>query len=193
MKKTNLRLLGVLLLALFPLKLLAADIKPLFLAGFELGGDTLVSVTYTDGTDAELDAGDGFVLGGGAIIPLNEDGMLSSRITLSWKYNSLPAATNGSGDFTRFPLDFSIHKRFEQHFIGAGLTYHLNPKFSASGVLGNGSVSFDNALGMFLQYDYSIGDKYGFGLRYTKLEYDLDVGGYSADASSFGLFFSSSL
>lgn len=189
MKKGLYLFISALTIALAPLQSALAEVKPIFLAGFEFGGDTLISVTYTDGSTGSIDAGEGIVLGGGVAIPLDSAETLSSRITLSWKYTQLPEATNGSGDFTRFPLDISIHQHYDKHVLGAGLTYHLNPKFEVSGVVGSGSVSFDDALGLFLQYDWMFADNMSLAARYTSLEYEVENVSGSIDANSYGIYF----
>ena len=60
--------------------------------------------------------------------------------------------------------------RFPKLRLGGGVTYHLNPDLSGSGVISGLDVSFNNALGTLLQADYRITDKMNLGARYTTLD-----------------------
>jgi len=55
--------------------------------------------------------------------------------------------------------------------VGGGLTYHLSPKLKASGAAGNFNVNVDDAVGVVLQADYFLTQKFTLGGRYTILEY----------------------
>ena len=75
--------------------------------------------------------------------------------------------------------------RFPQFRVGGGLTYHLSPKLSGSGVV-SGSAKFDDSAGFVLQADYLL-QKITVGLRYTSLDYK--VGGASVKSNGAGITF----
>src|SRR5215831_18912615 len=128
--------------AVLPFAAHAMDIKPVFVAGIEGGGDEIASTT--DG--GSLRANELFSLGGGASF-LNDAKDLEFQLTLAWKYGNLNAS-DGKVSFTRFPLDALVFYRFQKVRVGGGVTYHLNPSLSGSGSASPiDGFKFNNALG----------------------------------------------
>ncbi len=163
----------------------AVDVSPVLKMGFDFGGDKIATTT----SGGSIKGNDGLFLGGGASI-LTDSKDIEVEVTLSWKYANL-TASDGDLSFTRFPLDALVFYRLPQFRVGGGLTYHLNPKFSGSGVASSlDGFKFDNAVGLVLQGDYLIGKKFSLGLRYTTLEYKPKTGGDPLNSNGVGVLFS---
>lgn len=163
----------------------ATDIRPMFKVGADFGGDELVTVTFTNGESRTIRANDGVFLGGGVSI-LNDAKDVEAEISLSYKVDTINAS-NGTVTWSRWPIDALLFYRLPSMRLGGGLTYHLNPELTGSGVVGNVFDKFDNALGFILQADYSVSERHHIGLRYTGIEYKLNVPGAQGTAKSNGL------
>jgi len=163
----------------------AVEIRPLFKAGVDFGGDTIVSATFTSGTTDSIKANDGFYIGGGVLVGTGVQN-LEVEVSLAYKYTDI-SATNGDVTWTRFPLEALVFYRFPQFRVGGGPTYHLNPKLEGSGVAGGLNVNVDDALGLVLQADYLITPKITLGGRYTILDYKAN--GVAAKSDGFGISF----
>jgi hypothetical protein len=172
-----------------PAVLFAADIRPIFRAGADVGGDVLVTATFTDGSTQKIRANQGVSIGGGASF-VNEAKDLEVEVALSYKF-ALINANNGDINWTRIPLDALVFYRWQKFRLGGGLTYHINPKLDGSGVVGGLNVKFDNALGGILQADWRITEKINLGLRYTSVKYEAQApAAGSAKTDGFGAAFS---
>ena len=166
-----------------------AEMRWLLKGGFDFGGDTLVPVTFQDGTTETLKANEGFYVGGG-VAYIFLDYNLEAELSASWKYVGV-TASNGDVSFTRFPLEAMVFYPWSWGRVGAGLTYHLNPKISTSGVVPSSfSADFDNAAGAVIQAEYRPSDNLGLGVRYTALTYT--SGGRDDEANGIGLTISGS-
>jgi hypothetical protein len=162
----------------------AAEIRPLIKAGFDVGGDTMLSVVFTNGDTEKVRANEGFYLGGGAAI-LDEARNMEYHVTLAYKF-ALIDADNGDIEWSRIPLEALAFYRFPRARVGGGLTYHINPKLEGSGVVGGLDIEFKNALGLVLQADWLITRKIALGGRFTFLEYDAE-GAFTGSAKSNGV------
>jgi hypothetical protein len=162
----------------------AAEIRPLIKAGFDVGGDTMVSVVFTNGDTEKVRANEGFYLGAGATI-LDEARNMEYHVTLAYKF-ALVDADNGDIEWSRIPLEALVFYRFPRARVGGGLTYHINPKLEGSGVVGGLDIEFKNALGLVLQADWLITRKIALGGRFTFLEYDAE-GAFTGSAKSNGV------
>jgi len=60
-------LLGLVLVvvAAVPLASLAADVRPVFKAGYDTGGDKIVTAVFTSGSTKSIKANEGIYIGGG--------------------------------------------------------------------------------------------------------------------------------
>jgi len=163
----------------------ANDVRPMIKAAADFGGDTLVTVVFTDGTRETIKANELLSLGGGVSI-VNAAGDIEAEVTLSYKF-ALISASNGDVTFSRWPLDALVFYRLPELRLGGGLTYHINPKLSGSGVASGIDATFDNALGLLLQADYRVTPKINLGIRYTSLDYKVHVGSATATARSSGV------
>src|SRR6266705_354390 len=169
--------------AVIPAASHAVDARPTLKAGFDFGGDTLVTVVFTDGSTKSINANEGLYFGGGVSI-LSDSKDIETEVSLSYKFAGINAS-NGSVDRTRFPLEVLVFYRLPQFRLGGGLTYHLSPKLSGSG-FASGSLKYDDSAGYVLQADYLL-QKITVGLRYTSLDYKL--GGDSVKSNGAGITF----
>ena len=161
----------------------AADVRPVVILGFDFGGDNLATAQFTNGSSESIHAGELIYFGGGASV-LNDSKDIEVQVTLSYKNDSINAS-NGSIDWTRYPLDGLVFYRFPKVRVGGGLTYHLHPKLSGSGVPGNVNGNFDDSLGYVLEADYLVSQRLTVGGRYTSIKYK--IGGTSIDGSTIGV------
>ncbi len=173
--------------AVVPVASHAVDVRPMLKAGFDFGGDKLITVIFTDGSTKSINANEGLYFGGGVSI-LSDSKDIETEVSLSYKTTGINAS-NGSVDWTRFPLEVLVFYRLPQFRLGGGLTYHLSPKLSGSGVT-SVNLTFDNSAGFVLQADYLL-QKITVGLRYTSLEYKLGGGSVKSDGVgvTFGISF----
>jgi len=162
----------------------AAEVRPALVAGFDTGGDKIVSVTFTNGESDSIRANEGFYLGAGVSV-LNDDKNIEFLGTVNYKFQTIHAS-NGDIDWTRVPLDALLFYRMQSFRVGAGVTYVMSPKISGSGVAGGVNVKVDDALGFLVQADYLIG-KVAIGVRGTFVQYK--AGGQTASGNGVGITF----
>jgi hypothetical protein len=175
--------LVLMVVAAVPLVSQAADVRPVIKAGFDFGGDKLVTATFTSGSTDSIKANELFYFGAGISI-LADSKDIETELTIGYKFDSINA-NNGDIKFTRYPLEALVFYRFPKYRLGGGLTYHFSPKVSGSGVASSINGNFDDSLGFVLQADYLITQKVSVGGRYTSLKYK--VGGASFDSSGVGV------
>src|SRR6266568_3700597 len=92
------RLLPALILvaaAVIPAASHAVDVRPTLKAGFDFGGDTLVTVVFTDGSTKSINANEGLYFGGGVSI-LSDSKDIETEVSLSYKFTGINASS-GSG------------------------------------------------------------------------------------------------
>jgi hypothetical protein len=181
--RKSLAVLALISAAATPLGSHAVDVRPVFKGGFDFGGETIATATFTSGSTKSIKANEGVYLGGGASFLLDSKD-IEIETTLSVKYTSIDA-TNGDVTWTRFPLEVLAFYRMPKFRLGGGLTYHLSPKLKASGAAGSFNVKVDDAAGAVLQADYFLTQKFTIGGRYTILEYKAN--GIPAKSNGVGI------
>lgn len=171
------------------------DVKFGLQFGLGAGGDTLAEFAFDDGSNEEIKAGSGLILGMSLQAPLTSatEMPVDGKIAFNYMFDTVDAE-NGDASFRRYPLDMLILSRVEKISFGGGLTYHLNPKLSIDAPGFNESYSFDSALGFKIEANYIFPSKtaasYSLGLEYTSIDYDFE--GTSFDGSGFNLMLKSS-
>lgn len=150
--------------------------------GLDFGGDTLITVYLTDGSTDSIEAGTGVYISGGLGTTFSE-GKYDGQVTFGYKTTGI-SASNGSLDWTRFPLEVLGYYNYDKLRLGGGITYHLNSTLEGTGVAA-GEFNFDDSLGYILEGQYRSTDQMSMGLRMTMLKYK--VGSASIDGGSFGL------
>jgi len=175
MRRKNFKSFPVLMLAIAvmtPLRSHAAEVRPLIKAGFNFGGETVVSVSVSGaagGSTKSIRANEGIFVGGGASI-LMDSKAFEVEVSASYKFATI-GAQNGHIDWTVVPLDALVFYRLPYFRLGGGLTYHLGPTLKGSAELSDLNAKYNDALGFVLQADYALGDQFNFGLRYTSVDY----------------------
>jgi hypothetical protein len=162
----------------------AADVRPVVVAGYDTGGDKIVTVTFTNGDTQSIRAGEGLYLGAGVSI-LSDEKNLEFLATANYKYAAIHA-DNGDLTWTRIPLDALMFYRWEKVRLGGGLTFQMSPKLKGSGQASSVNVNVDNAIGLLVQADYLMG-KVALGARATFV--DFKANGASASGNSVGITF----
>lgn len=169
------------LLALIPMLASADDwaLTPVFGMDVQFGGDTIQTIEYTDGTDQDINAGNGIVFSGGVLVDLPlENAQL--RSTLGFKY-STSQADNVDVNKIAWPLELGLRYSLDNGlFAEAGAVKHLAASYSASG------AGFDRDD----EYDTSIGLNIKAGWQFLTLGYSqqtYEANGEELDASSFNV------
>ena len=157
-----------------PLASHAADVRPVLKAGYDTGGDTIVTAIFSGGSTRSLNANEGLYFGGGASI-LTDSKDIEVEVTLSYKFGGIGSRVEGipepNIEWTLYPIDVLVFYRLPQFRVGGGLTYHFSPTLKGSGASSGLYATYDDALGFVLQADYVLRDRFNFGLRYTSVSY----------------------
>ena len=157
------------------------------------GGDTLATVTYTDGSKSDLKLGTYFTGAlGGSITPFRVGAHafdLQGLVGFS-SWSTGPENTDDRLVLRRFPLELLAGYRWRlpvsgpwQVRVAGGASYQVIGSASGSGSLDNISVNVDNALGWVAEVGVVWGIL-GMGVRYTNMH--LRVGSSTLDGSSIG-------
>jgi len=166
----------------------ASHATRLFLeAGIHAGGDEITAVDFF-GNAESIKAGELVSGSVGLISELNES--IELRTSIGVKLGFV-AADNGDLDFTRVPVEamFFTSNGKSVNF-GAGLTYHINPKFNADDLFLASDVSFDDALGFVAEVDFKLGEKGYIGIKLTSIDYETKNSGFGTttiDGNSVGI------
>jgi len=153
--------------------------------GMETGGDKMVTVYFVGGDSADIKAGDFLNLSLGAAFKTmpEQNDSLETQLTVGYKFKG-SKAENGEVKFSRFPVELLQFYSQNRWRVGGGLTHHINPKLTGSGVMRGLDVSFDDATGLIMQAGYVI-DQMTLDLRYTAMNYS--VGSIDVDADCVGI------
>lgn len=169
---------------------IASETKIGIQGGYASGGDTIASITYTNGSSETLKAGSGISIGAFTIVPLS-DNDVALKLAANYLNDSI-TASNGEVTFTRLPVDALVLKKLNKWQVAAGLTYHLNPQFKSTFDSGE-RVDADNALGLLLEANYQLYSKgedslaINIGARYTNIEYNFDGVTKNYDGSNLAI------
>lgn len=156
--------------------------KFLLRVGLDVGGDKLVHVIYTDGSTADIRAGNGLSVAAGGSFPLTDN--LELDATVGYEF-SMIMASNGDITWSYFPVDLVALYKVGRFALGGGVTEHINPSISGSGIASTVSTSYDNAVGSIVEADYMIDQSIYLGLRATNINYK--TSGYTSSGNSVGL------
>lgn len=126
-----------------------------FLLGVGLtgGGDTLVTVPFTDGSQDSIKAGGIVHLYGGGEYRVSD--RFALQATVGYHINDTRAASNGSVRFTRIPVDvLALFNVTDQIRLGGGVQFVGDAKLRGSGVASNISQSYDSITGAIVEGEY---------------------------------------
>lgn len=165
-----------------------ADFDFLLELGLHEGGDDLVTVGFSDGTNRSIQAGEFISLDAGIAWDWGE--VMEARLVGGWKGDEI-SADNGGIDYSRWTSNFLLMFKAGNWRFGGGATYHWDIELEGSGSAVSASAEFDDALGYIAEVDYYFHEKAFVGLQYTIIEYDrlatLGNSAASFDANSIAL------
>lgn len=164
--------------------LVQAETRFMLETGLHAGGDDLVTVTFSDGSTEDIDAGGLISLGAGVSSDLSEN--LELRFVFNYKIDQV-TASNGSIDFSRWVSNLSLMYKIDPWRVGGGLAYHSGIELDGDGVASVISADFDNATGYLLEIDYFWNEHFYLGAQYTDIEYTYTGTSTDVDASSIGV------
>ena len=167
----------------------ASPFKFLLGAGLTFGGDTLVTVPFTDGSTDDIKAGGLVHLYGGGEYRLSD--LFALQATVGYHINDTRAASNGSVRFTRIPVDLlALYSVTEKVRLGAGAQFVSGPELKGSGVASNVSQKYDSTTGAIVEGEYLFTPHMGLKLRYVSEKFTPEGGGTKIDGSHVGVMFS---
>jgi outer membrane biosynthesis protein TonB len=158
--------------------------------GLDLGGETLGTVVYTDGTSAPVKANNGVYVNVGAILANGKNSSFSTQMTVGYKYGG-PKGIGGDVTWSAIPLEVIEYYRTSKLRMGLGLAYHLSPQLSVILPASTTAYKYNNAIGIVAQIGWApVNEHYSIDLRYTSIKFQSsDVPGASAvDGSVAGLY-----
>jgi len=154
-------------------------------AGLTFGGETLATMTYTDGRKDSITAGGLVMLYGGLDYRL--DDAISLQGTLGYHVDSVTAA-NGEASFSRIPLELLAYYHYSDTIrFGGGIRYVNSPKIKGTGIAGNVNGSFDNTVGMIIEGEYLLDSTIGIKVRYVSETYQPTWIASTIDGSHIGV------
>jgi hypothetical protein len=153
---------------------------PLIEGSLHYGGDELATITFTNGDDQSMRAGQGGALAVGFEFRNKKDQHLRIRSTIGIKYNTT-AADNANIRFTRFPLTVMSMYQLDSGFrVGGGVSYHLAAQFKGDDVLPD--FTLNSGLGRRIEIGYK-----WVALVADFMNYTLDGSFENIDGFSIGI------
>lgn len=165
----------------------AADVRGLFNIGYDAGGDPIVTVLYTYGPSESVDANKGIFFGGGVSLVWDKASTMETQLTLNYKFDETDPYASGGVKFSTTTFDAVQVFNVNQASFGVGLTYHMSPKVTGTGIV-SGTLQFDDAAGLLFQLGYRLSDRSQIGMRYTNISYK-GRGLPTYDGNGLGFYF----
>lgn len=139
-------------------------LRPVVEFGIEFGGDKVATVTFTNGEQQSVRAGQGGTLAAGVLYEPSATVPVSLRATVGFKFQTT-AADNVSIWMRRYPVELvgSWHLT-PQVRVGAGYVRHLRPRFTAEGLVPDIPFADGNGATVELAYSY-------LALTWTAMKY----------------------
>ncbi|MGV6818307.1 MAG: hypothetical protein ACWA44_13700 [Thiotrichales bacterium] len=184
--KLSFAMIGLLLVA--SSSVCAGEFRPIVGLGYQGGGEKLLTVYFTDGSDEAIEANGGFFFNAGVSYDLTEQYVVQSMLG----YQSDTAnAENGDVAWSSFPWETSLLMRVNQFLVGGGIVFHFGPELTSSGIVSLGrDLSFDTALGTQIQAawtsDPNNGREFQIGLHYQMIDFKYDATTF--DGNTLGAF-----
>ena len=157
--------------------------------GLTYGGDSLINVPFTDGSERVFKAGGLAQFYGGGEYRLGDK--IALQATVGYHINYAKASSDGSVRFTRIPVDLlALYSVTENIRVGGGAQYVSHPELKGSGLASNVSQTYDSTVGAVVEGEYLITPHVGLKLRYVSEKFKPSNGGSSVDGSHAGLLLS---
>ncbi len=168
--------------------LAAEGLRPVF--GFSVtgGGETLASVTYTDGSTQKVKSGGLVHLFGGVEY---QGAGYAVQANVGYHVDDT-SARNGSVKFARVPVELlGFWQLSDTWRLGGGLRKASNAKITSSGAASNvGSATFEGKAGVVLQGEYRFwGETASVLLRYVAEDYTINRSTISGNHVGLGIAF----
>lgn len=155
--------------------------------GITSGGDTLASVTFTNGDTEDVKGGGLIHIYGGAEFRISPQ--VSVQGTFGYHVSDTSSASNGSLRFSRYPLELLAHYQINDKVrLGGGARFVNDAKVAGSGVLSAINVDYGSTTGLVLEGEYLVTQRIGLKLRTVSEKYK-PAGGPSADGNHIGFYF----
>ena len=154
-------------------------------AGYDTGGETAITAWDGSGNTKSIKANEGVHVAIGALIRNDAQGQVETQISLGFKFKTLNFS-NAKVSYRAYPLEVLEVFTLNNFRLGGGLTYHLNPKISGSGVFSDLDLPIKNTLGLIAQAEYRLTPQVSAGLRYTAISYSAKSGGGSISGNGVG-------
>ncbi len=151
----------------------AADIEWFMQLGLGAGGATLGEIEFYNAPTEEINAGDGFALGTGIRIRPSQNTNFqnfSTALSIEMIYDS-EDASNGDVTYIRFPVTLMEYYTFRNWQLGAGLSYHLNPRVGGDGFASDAKMDLDSKWGKVFEVGYLFSPNISIGLQFSDVEY----------------------
>ena len=157
--------------------------------GLTLGGDTLTSVPFTDGSTRSVKAGSIFAIYGGAEYRLGT--AVSLQATVGYQVDDA-TGSNGSVRFSRYPVDLLAYYHVNDQFrLGGGAQLVNSARLSTSGA-GSAfaaNTSYDSTTGVVIEGEYLFNPKMGFKVRAVSEKFKQTGTNNSVSGNHLGLLF----
>lgn len=156
-------------------------------AGITFGGDTLATVTYTDGTKDDVTAGGIIQIDTGLDYRFGEQ--FSAQASIGYHVNDTRAAKNGGVTFSRVPVELvGYYHLNDQWRLGVGGRYITGGKLKGNGAASSIQADYKNTNGVLVEAEYFSSPKLGIKVRFVKEEYEeIGLPG-KIDGSHVGIF-----
>lgn len=153
--------------------------------GVMSGGDTLVTVQWTDGTTKNIKSGNGVDLRFGYDVT-NEDGSASLQFSVGY-FTDAANGNNGRVHFDRYPVELiGFWNIASQMRLGVGARLATGAKLRSSGAASlGGSVDFKAKPGGLIEVEYAAGNHFAFTVRAVAEKYQVNNAG-TVDGKHFG-------
>jgi len=138
--------------------------------GFSYGGDEIGTLRYTDGSRGKVTAGGIILFGLGLRIPAGK--RIYTEISAGYHADST-SGSDASLGFYRDTVQLIPYLQIGRQRLGIGATYHYNVYWKFSDNHGPDTrVDFRNQAGWMVDYSLMQTKMMGYGLRYTRIEYE---------------------
>lgn len=163
-------------------------LRPFLAGGLTFGGDDLIEVQFSNSSNETLEAGGLIDLKAGLIYDMPESPW-SLQGSIGYHFDSIDAE-NGDASINRYPLELLGFYNTEKHRFGGGLSYHMSPEFEVDLLGMNGTVEFDDAVGLALEYGFKVNQNCILALRGVFIDYEVSdlPGAESISANHAGAY-----
>ncbi len=141
--------------------------------GLTGGGETVAVAQFADGSEQKVRTG-GLVEFKLGVAYRRTGSPVTTQLNIGYHVDGI-AASNGDARFSRYPLELlGLWHLNPSVRLGGGLRWALNPKYSASGAAGEGTLNFKSSMGYVLEGEYLFSRQLGLGLRGVRETYNPD-------------------